>query len=102
MTRDADYWKRRYERSEAGRLEALNQVRDMSARLIDTAADEQQKQIDALETLVLNRAMLVNLERDGRKVRLTMVRRGAPTVIELYGDMSFDLAATHRTLLGDG
>ena len=44
-----EYWKRRYERAEQGRIEALQRL---SAR-VDIAADDQQKQIDALEQLLL-------------------------------------------------
>ncbi len=68
---------------------------------IDAAADEQQQQIDALERLVLNRAALVNIEQDGRKIRFTFTRRGEVRRIECYADMSVDVAAIRKVLLDD-
>lgn len=98
---DADYWRRRYERAEAGRLAALEQLRDASHKLIDIAADEQQQQIDALERQLLNRAALVSIEPDGNKLRFMFVRRGAPTVVMVYNSLSMPLAALRKELLED-
>lgn len=71
------------------------------AKRVDAAADEQQRQIDALERLVLNRASLVGIEQDGRKVRFVFTRRGAIHTVTCYADMSLDLAATRKVLLDD-
>lgn len=95
----AEYWKRRYERAEAGRLEALDQVRHTVFQRIDTAADEQQKQIDALEKLVLNRATLHDIRREGRKILLTFVRRGEVHRLTFYSYMAFDIARHRKELL---
>lgn len=73
---------------------------DLSKR-VDIAADEQQQQIDALERLVLNRAALVNIEQDGRKVHFTFTRRGAVHRITCYADMSLDVSKARKELLDD-
>lgn len=97
--RDPDYWRRRYERAEAGRLAALDQLRDASLRLINTAADDQQQQIDALEQLVLTRAALTSITVDGRKILFTFVRRGAVHQIVTYASMDSDVARWRKELL---
>lgn len=99
MTRDPDYWRRRFERAEAGRLAALDQLRDMSLKLIDIATDEQQQQIDALEQLVLNRAALSSITVDGRKLRFTFVRRGAVYQITSYAGMDTTVEKWRKDLL---
>lgn len=68
---------------------------------IDTAADDQQAQIDALEQLVLRRAALVDVARDGRKLKFTFTRRGEVHVVECYADMATDVAAIRKALLDD-
>ena len=75
------------------------QFLDNLAQRVDIAADEQQQQIDALERLVLNRAALVNIEQDGRKVHFTFMRRGQVHRVTCYADMSMDVAAVRKELL---
>lgn len=89
------YWKRRYERAEAGRLVALS----AAVTRVDTAADDLQRQVDALELVVLNRAALVNVEQDGRTLRLTFTRRGALHRIEAYAGMSVSVDSIRKELL---
>jgi len=67
MTRSPEYWKRRYERAEAGRLAAIS----AASQRVDVAADDLQQQVDALEMVVLSRAALVNIDQDGPKLRTT-------------------------------
>ena len=74
---------------------------DNLSKRVDTAADDLQQQVDALEMQLLKRTALVNIEQDGRKVRFTFIRRGALTRVECYADMSMDVAALRKELLGD-
>lgn len=97
MTNRTEYWKRRYERAEQGRIEALQRLSER----VDIAADDQQKQIDALEQLLLKRTALTNIERDGRTIRLTFVRRGEVHRLNMYAAMSFDLDGARAVLLED-
>lgn len=69
------------------------------AQRTEAAIDEQQMQIEALEQLVLNRAALVDVRQDGRKVHFLFTRRGAVRQITCYADMSVDVAAIRRDLL---
>jgi len=66
---------------------------------VDTAADEMQQQIDALELLVLNRAALIDITQDGRKLQFTFTRRGQIYRVEAYADMSVDVAGIRKELL---
>jgi len=95
MTRSPEYWKRRYERAEAGRLAAIS----AASQRVDVAADDLQQQVDALEMVVLTRAALVNIDQDGPKLRITLTRRGQIHRIEAYAGMSMDVAALRRELL---
>lgn len=101
MPRDAAYWQRRYERAEAGRLQALDQVAQFAHDRIDTAADDMQQQVDALEQLVLSRAMLVAVESDGRTLRFKFTRRGQVHQIDTYNAMGLDVAEIRKVLLED-
>lgn len=83
-----------------GPFDASTLVQGLQKR-IDTAADEQQQQIDALERLLLNRATLVNVEQDGRKIRFLFTRRGAVHAVTCYADMSVDLAQIKKDLLDE-
>lgn len=99
--RDADYWRRRYERAEAGRLQALSDLQAATRTTINAAADEMQQQIDALELLILRRAALVGVVADGRKLRFTFQRRGALHQVECYNAMGLNVEELQRVLLGD-
>lgn len=66
---------------------------------VDSAADDLQHQVDALERLLLNRAALVNIEQDGRKVHFTFTRKGAVHRITCYADMSLDVRKARKDLL---
>lgn len=68
-----DAWKRRYERAEAERLR-------LAAEL-----DEAKQQVTAIEQIALTRALLVGIERDGRRVIFTFSRRGQVHRCETYG-----------------
>ena len=92
-------WKRRYERAEAERMRLAVEIREQYHKVIDAGIDDMQQQIDALEQLLLNRAALVNVAVDGRKVRFTFTRRGQVHQVEAYADMSLDIASVRRALL---
>ena len=69
------------------------------AHRVDASHDDQQKQIDALEQLVLNRTALVDIQQDGRKVQFTFTRRGEVHRVECYADMSMNVAELRRALV---
>ena len=99
MSDRAEYWKRRYERAEAGRLEALDQLRDTLLQRVNIAADDQQAQIDALERALNKRAHLIGITRNGRKVQFTFVRAGRLTICEFFGTMDNDIESWKHELL---
>lgn len=96
----ADAYRRKYERAEAERLRLAEAVRDLTLR-VNAGADDLQQQVDALEQLVLNRAALVSIEPDGRKLRLLFTRRGALHAVDVYNSVSVPLPELRKILLED-
>lgn len=100
-----DAYRRRYERAEAERLrlaQALQTFEARLAQLVNTAADDQQRQIDALERLLLNRASLVGVAVvESRTLRFTFTRRGQVHQVDTYNALGLSADEIKKVLLDD-
>lgn len=84
--------------SDFGKFEPI--VTTLSKR-VDTAADDMQAQLDTLETVLRQRAVLVSIEQDGRKLRLTFTRNNKVYQIEAYATVDMPVSHWRDELLGD-
>lgn len=87
MSLTAGYWKRRYERAEAARLKAV------------AAASQALQTICEVEQRLDDRATLINIDRNGRKIRFTFVRNKQLTVIETFGTWGDNIDEWRKALL---
>lgn len=94
MSRDADYWRRKYERAEAARLE-------LSSAAATQPIGDLVHQVTALEQLTLNSARLVSIEQSQSTLTFTFTRKGQTFRCVTYATMSQRVNEWRKALLED-
>jgi len=68
--------------------------------ILNAAIDQAKEGFTALEARLSERAALVSIVREGRKVRFIHVRNGKSHIIEMYGTWDDDVDGWKAALLG--
>lgn len=89
-----DYYKRKCDRLTKERDAAVAALRQVNDRIAFAMV-----QIDAIEAAAANRATLISIERNNRKIKFTFHRNNHLTTIETYGTWDDDVESWNKELL---